>query len=138
MSEIENLLKEVFTRESLANRRYIFFAKIAESEGQSDIADLFKNIAKEETDHAMELFKMLYPKMTTKLALNSSIEEEIVDSEVYQQCAVLAEKKEETAEAEELKHLFKKAREHLETLVELEKNHEKTYRKSLERSFPSV
>ena len=138
MSEIENLLKEVFTRESLANRRYIFFAKIAESEGQSDVADLFKNIAKEETDHAMELFKMLYPKVNTKLALNISIEEEIVDAEVYQQCAVLAEKKEETTKEEELKHLFKKAREHLETLVELEKNHEKIYRKSLEKSFSGV
>lgn len=138
MSEIENLLKEVFTRESLANRRYIFFAKIAESEGQSDVADLFKNIAKEETDHAMELFKMLYPKMTTKLALNISIEEEIVDTEVYQQYATLAEKKEKTAEAEELKHLFEKARKHLETLAEAEKSHEKTYRKSLERSFPGI
>jgi rubrerythrin len=138
MSEIENFLKEVFTRESLSNRRYIFFAKIAESEGQSDVADLFKNIAKEETDHAMELFKMLYPNMTTKLALNISIEEEIVDTEVYQQYATLAEKKQKTAEAEELKHLFKKAREHLETLAEAEKSHEKTYRKSLERSFPEV
>ena len=138
MSEIEILLKDVFTRESLANRRYIFFAKIAESEGESDIAELFKKIAKEETEHAMELFKMLYPNVNTKLALNIAIEEEIVDSEVYQQCAVLAEKKEETVEAEELKHLFKKAGEHLEKLAEAEKSHEKTCRKILESSFPGV
>src|SRR5208282_6071244 len=45
-------LKEAFAGESQANRRYTYFAKQADVEGQPDIAGLFRDTAEGETGHA--------------------------------------------------------------------------------------
>lgn len=45
-------LKEAFGGESMANRRYLYFAKIADIEGYPDIAGLFRDTAEGETGHA--------------------------------------------------------------------------------------
>ena len=45
-------LKEAFARESQANRRYLYFARVADIEGFPDIAGLFKDTADAETGHA--------------------------------------------------------------------------------------
>ena len=45
-------LKEAFAGESQANRRYLYFAKIADVEGHPDIAGLFRDTAEGETGHA--------------------------------------------------------------------------------------
>jgi len=45
-------LKEAFAGESQANRRYLYFAKQADVEGQPDIAGLFRDTAEGETGHA--------------------------------------------------------------------------------------
>ena len=45
-------LKEAFAGESQANRRYLYFAKMADVEGQPDIAGLFRDTAEGETGHA--------------------------------------------------------------------------------------
>ena len=45
-------LKEAFAGESQANRRYLYFAKVADVEGQPDIAGLFRDTAEGETGHA--------------------------------------------------------------------------------------
>jgi len=45
-------LKDAFAGESQANRRYLYFAKIADVEGQPDIAGLFRDTAEGETGHA--------------------------------------------------------------------------------------
>ncbi|MFQ5980659.1 MAG: rubrerythrin family protein [Candidatus Heimdallarchaeota archaeon] len=45
-------LKAAFAGESQANRRYLWFAKVAEEAGQSEIAKEFQKIAKHETAHA--------------------------------------------------------------------------------------
>lgn len=42
-------LKEAFASESQANRRYLYFARLAEIEGQPEIAKLFRDIAESET-----------------------------------------------------------------------------------------
>jgi len=51
-SRTEQNLKEAFASESQANRRYLFFAKQAESQGYADIANLFRAAADDETGHA--------------------------------------------------------------------------------------
>src|SRR3990172_1596449 len=48
---VENL-KEAFAGESQANRRYLYFARVADIEGFPDIAGLFKDTADAETGHA--------------------------------------------------------------------------------------
>jgi rubrerythrin len=45
-------LKDAFAGESQANRRYLYFAKIADVEGHPDIAGLFRDTAEGETGHA--------------------------------------------------------------------------------------
>jgi rubrerythrin len=45
-------LKEAFAAESQANRRYLYFAKVADVEGHPDLAGLFRDTAEGETGHA--------------------------------------------------------------------------------------
>lgn len=51
-SKTQDNLKAAFAGESQANRRYLYFAKIADVEGQPDIAGLFRDTAEGETGHA--------------------------------------------------------------------------------------
>ena len=51
-SKTEQNLKDAFAGESQANRRYLYFAKVADVEGYPDIAGLFKDTADGETGHA--------------------------------------------------------------------------------------
>ena len=51
-SKTESNLKEAFSGESQANRRYLYFANKADIEGQNDVAALFRSTAEGETGHA--------------------------------------------------------------------------------------
>ena len=51
-SKTHKNLKDAFAGESQANRRYLYFAKVADVEGQPDIAGLFRDTAEGETGHA--------------------------------------------------------------------------------------
>ena len=45
-------LRDAFAAESQANRRYLYFAKVADVEGHPDLAGLFRDTAEGETGHA--------------------------------------------------------------------------------------
>ncbi len=51
-SKTHTNLKDAFAGESQANRRYLYFAKVADVEGHPDIAGLFRDTAEGETGHA--------------------------------------------------------------------------------------
>ena len=51
-SKTEQNLKDAFSGESQANRRYLYFAAKADVEGYNDIAALFRSTAEGETGHA--------------------------------------------------------------------------------------
>lgn len=51
-SKTHENLKEAFGGESMANRRYTYFAKVADVEGYPDVAGLFRDTAEGETGHA--------------------------------------------------------------------------------------
>ena len=51
-SKTHTNLKEAFAGESQANRRYLYFAKVADVEGHPDVAGLFRDTAEGETGHA--------------------------------------------------------------------------------------
>lgn len=51
-SKTHNNLKDAFAGESQANRRYLYFAKVADVEGYPDLAGLFRDTAEGETGHA--------------------------------------------------------------------------------------
>jgi rubrerythrin len=51
-SKTETNLKDAFAGESQANRRYLYFAKIADVEGYPEVASNFRETAEGETGHA--------------------------------------------------------------------------------------
>jgi len=51
-SQTEANLKAAFAGESQANLRYIYFAKIADAEGQTEVANTFRSTSKGEVAHA--------------------------------------------------------------------------------------
>jgi rubrerythrin len=58
-TKTEANLKEAFAGESQANRRYLYFARAADVEGQPEIAALFRSVAEGETGHAFGHFDYL-------------------------------------------------------------------------------
>ena len=59
MSKTEQNLMDAFAGESQANRKYLAFAKQAESEGCPQVAKLFRAVAEAETIHAHSHLKTL-------------------------------------------------------------------------------
>ena len=51
-SKTEANLKEAFAGESMANRRYLYFAQKADVEGYNDVSTVFRSTAEGETGHA--------------------------------------------------------------------------------------
>ena len=51
-SKTEQNLKDAFAGESQANRRYLYFAKVADIEGYPEVAGNFRETAEGETGHA--------------------------------------------------------------------------------------
>lgn len=53
-------LEAALKGESLARNKYTFYAQQARAEGNTEVAELFEKMARNETAHAMLWFKMLY------------------------------------------------------------------------------
>ncbi|MBD2163036.1 rubrerythrin family protein [Calothrix membranacea FACHB-236] len=59
-------LEAAFGGESMANRKYLFFADVARKLGFTDLAKLFKETADQETEHAFAHFVLLHPELVVK------------------------------------------------------------------------
>ena len=115
-------LKEAFAGESQANRRYLYFARIADIEGYPDIGGLFRDTSEAETGHAFGHLDFLkevgdpctgVPIGSTEKNLKSAIEGETYEyTEMYPGFA-------KTARDEGLFELA----EWFETLAKAEKSH---------------
>jgi len=57
-------LEAAFGGESMANRKYLYFAKIARQLGDEEVAALFEETAHQETAHALSHLELLYPPET--------------------------------------------------------------------------
>ena len=77
-TETKKNLEAAFAGESMANRKYLFFAKIARELGDEDVARVFEETAAQETQHAFSHLSLLYPKdqMTVEKLLEMAIEGE--------------------------------------------------------------
>jgi rubrerythrin len=73
MSKTRENLESAFAGESQANRKYLFFAEKAESEGQKRIARLFRAAAEAETVHARNHLKVLQGIESTRENLQTAI-----------------------------------------------------------------
>jgi len=126
----EKSLKDAFAGESQANRRYMYFARVADIEGFPDIAGLFKDTADAETGHAfghLDFLKEVGDPVTgvplgkTELNLKSAIEGETYEyTQMYPGMA-------KTAREEG----FTELAEWFETLAKAEKSHAGRFTKGL-------
>ncbi len=73
MSKSEDCLKEAFSGESQANRKYLAFAEKADLDGYSQAARLFRAAAEAETVHAINHLKALNAIKSTKENLREAI-----------------------------------------------------------------
>lgn len=124
-------LKEAFAGESQANRRYLYFARIADIEGYPDIGGLFRDTSEAETGHAfghLDFLKEVGDPCTgvaigsTEKNLKSAIEGETYEyTEMYPGFA-------KTARDEG----FLELAEWFETLAKAEKSHAGRFNKGLD------
>ena len=56
-------LEAAFGGESMANRKYLFFADVAKQLGHAELARLFRDTANQETEHAFAHFRLLHPEL---------------------------------------------------------------------------
>ena len=125
-------LKSAFAGESQANRRYLYFARVADIEGYPDVGGLFRDTSEAETGHAfghLDFLKEVGDPVTgtpigsTEKNLKSAIEGETYEyTEMYPGFA-------KTARAEGLSELA----EWFETLAKAEKSHAGRFTKGLEK-----
>jgi rubrerythrin len=120
MTTLENL-KTAFAGESQANRKYLAFAKKAESDGFAQVARLFRAAAEAETVHAINHFKATDGVKSTKENLEAA-----VGGEHYEVVSMYPPMVEE-AQAEGLKRAYSS----LHWALEVEKEHEALYKNAL-------
>ncbi len=122
MSKSIDDLWTAFTGESKANRKYLAFAKKADSEGYPQIARLFRAVAQAETVHALAQFRALGETKTTAENLQNAIA-----GENYEWVTMYPEFiKDAQAEENEAALLW------FERPMAVEEVHEKLYREALE------
>src|SRR5438094_10076834 len=124
-------LKDAFAGESMANRRYLYFARMADVEGQPYIAGLFRDTAEGETRHAHGHLDYLrkvgdpptgLPIRDTKLNLKAAIHGETHEyTDIYPGMA-------RTAREEG----FAEIADWFETLARAEKSHAGRFQKGLD------
>ncbi|WP_013323477.1 rubrerythrin family protein [Gloeothece verrucosa] len=68
-------LEAAFGGESMANRKYLFFADVVQKLGFSELSKLFKETANQETQHAFAHFSLLHPELVVTNAAALSDEE---------------------------------------------------------------
>ena len=124
-------LKHAFAGESQANRRYLYFARVADIEGYPDVGGLFRDTSEAETGHAFGHLDFLkevgdpctgVPIGTTAKNLKSAVEGETYEyTEMYPGFAKIARD-------EGLPELA----EWFETLAKAEKSHAGRFNKGLD------
>jgi rubrerythrin len=141
-------LEAAFAGESMANRKYLYFAKLARLKGAPEVAALFERTADEETAHAHAHLSQLYPpeELTVEDLLRIAMEGELYETnEMYPAFAEVARaEKEQAAEhefveqaAESLEHasLFKdaldKAERRFRGFAKVERRHAQRYADAL-------
>ncbi len=84
MAKTNENLKAAFAGESQANRRYMAFAGIAEEEGFTQVAKLFKAAAEAETIHALNHLRITGEVKSTLENLNTAVSGETFEfKEMY-------------------------------------------------------
>ena len=130
-SQTHQNLKDAFAAESQANRRYLYFARVADIEGYPEVGGLFRDASEAETGHAfghLDFLKKVgdpathFPIGGTKENLKASAEGETYEyTQMYPGMA-------KTAREEG----FSEIAEWFETLAKAERSHAGRFNKAIE------
>ena len=141
-------LQAAFAGESMANRKYLFFARRCRELGLDEVAAVFENTAEQETAHAFGHLELLYPagELTVERMLELAVEGETYEyTEMYPQfrhlalqegnAAAVREMDEQIAESKEHAQMFQavleKAAKRFAALAKVEKRHADHYSETL-------
>ena len=146
-------IEAAFGGESMANRKYLFFADVANKLGRTDLAKLFRDTAAQETEHAFAHFRLLHPELVisdanalsddAKQALLSRCLELAIEGETYEYTTMYpefaeqarndrdhgaeAEFNDQTSESKEHAGIFKTAAKNFGLLTPIEQHHAESY-----------
>ena len=139
-------LMAAFGGESMANRKYLYFAKIARKLGNEEVAKLFEETANHETSHAFAHLELIYPsaEMTVEKILALAAAGEMYESvtmypnferEATEEgnAAAVAEFQEQAAESREHAGIFEKAAKRFGALKRVEAFHAARYQSALDK-----
>ena len=143
-------LEAAFAGESMANRKYLFFARRARELGAVEVAEVFENTAEQETAHAFGHLDLLYPKgsLTVEKMLELAIEGETYEyTEMYPAFRHTALEEKDHAAVKEIDEQIEESREHAEqftavlemaakrfgALAKVEERHANRYRETLDK-----
>jgi len=151
-------IESAFGGESMANRKYLFFAEVAKQLGNGDLARLFRDTANQETEHAFAHFRLLHPDLVIgdpatlsdgqKQALLSRCLELAIEGETYEYTTMYpefaaqarydrdsgaeAEFQEQIDESQEHAGIFRTAAKNFGLLTPIEQHHAERYGIALE------
>ena len=139
-------LEAAFAGESMANRKYLYFAKMARKLGHEDVSQLFEETAHQETGHAFSHLELMYPadSLTVERLLEIAIEGELYETNqmypefeeiAWQEGRVdaVAEFQEQGAESAEHARIFQDAAKRFKALGLVEGFHARRYQNALEK-----
>lgn len=141
-------VEAAFAGESMANRKYLFFARRARELGAVEVAEVFEATAEQETFHAFGHLDLLYPKdeLTVEKMLQMAIDGETYEyTEMYPKFRHLAEEEGNHAAVAEMDGQIAESQEHAErfaktlalaakrfaALAKVEERHANHYRETL-------
>ncbi len=143
-------LEAAFAGESMANRKYLYFARRCRALGMDDVAEVFENTAEQETAHAFGHLELLYPsnELTIERMLELAVEGETHEyTEMYPKFRHLAMQEGNEAAVREMDEQIEESREHAEmfqavlekaakrfaALAKVEERHAKHYADTLNK-----
>ncbi|MBX9634332.1 MAG: rubrerythrin family protein [Magnetospirillum sp.] len=115
-------LEAAFAGESMANRKYLYFARRARELGAIEVAEVFERTAEQETAHAFGHLELLYPKaeLTVEKMLQMAIDGETYEyTEMYPKFRHLAEQEGNSAAVTEMDEQIAESKEHAERFAKI-------------------
>jgi rubrerythrin len=150
-------LESAFAGESMANRKYLFFAEVTRKLGLNDLSKLFRETANQETEHAFAHFRLIHPELVIedpakltdeqKKQIAARCLELAIEGETYEYTTMypgftqeaekdrdaqaVAEFKEQEAESREHADIFRTAAKNFGLLTPIEHHHANQYNQAL-------
>lgn len=115
-------LEAAFAGESMANRKYLYFARRARELGAVEVAEVFEKTAEQETMHAFGHLELLYPshELTVDKMLQLAIDGETYEyTEMYPSFRHLAEQEGNEAAVKEMDEQIAESQEHAQRFAKI-------------------